>query len=198
MKIESDYFIPGRQKGLISSADPFGNNYVGTEDFLLIRVLQLKVSGTVEFYRSSDCCAIGKDCKIALGFSHTKTRAEIDKIKHTFESEIKHEKWAEHLESFRETHCEEDLEMLEAEESRANEEGVENMYDDFWSVKPLNAIRKEFTFIGALEYKDGEISKILFCPKGTQFEDILKRSGFVFINDDSRHCDNAGPILEPY
>jgi len=64
--------------------------------------------------------------------------------------------------------------LIEEAETFEAEKGVENIVKDQWNIKTLNAIRKEFKFIGALKYESGWITEVLACQPESPFRQILK------------------------
>jgi hypothetical protein len=159
--------ISGRRRGLCSGRDPFGDEFLGTEDLLLCRIAQLELTGNVELYMSSDW-------EVALGFSHIKTAADLRHIKQQLESASNETIWREQVRALKETHHEADLYLVEKAEALEEEQGVNGLVADQWRIETLIAIRRRFKYLGALEYKNGSLVTVLDYRPGTQFMDLVK------------------------
>lgn len=176
MLTKSIFYIPGKQKGLVSCPDPFGSKYLGTTQLMLNMVRGVVQSGVVEFYMSLEGDVLREDYSIALGFSEIKTIKELKKIKYEYENQKLMVDWDNNIETYYETNCEEDREMArEAEKNRDRELalGAEKLDLDYWTIEPLSEIRKKFKHIGTLEYKDGSVISIVFIDDKSPFEEIL-------------------------
>ena len=186
MKNDPDFIIPGCSTGLILGTMPTGD-YLGFEDVLLDIICDLKVSGAVEFYTTPDGSSLGTPgSKLALGFSSINNTAALKVIKNNLDADtsdidLGHEPTPPDPDDYEYDND------TSADDAAEDKTATENKVKDLWGLKSLSAIRSEFTFIGALEYKDGKITKVLFCPSRTPFENMVKQGSHGFFDDNNRY-----------
>jgi len=168
MKIEPYYVIPGRQEGLILDSMPTGD-FLGFDDMLLHIVSNLKISGNVEFYATADdnlLCTPGS--KMALGISNAVNTAAIKSIKRKLDEATSNLDLGHYPTGPEDDDCDYDDEP--AVDNTAPEENIE----DLWSIKSLGAIRREFIYVGTIEYNDGSVVAIPYCSPNSPLFDLIK------------------------